>query len=148
MDFDWDPEERKDGNTAKINARFGPDEVECLLNFATPLVLTKLETVKIGREFPVTKKPYPHFETEEQELTWLNAAGTKSAEYMGEPTEEAQREFAQFLTERPDEESTRKPVTVRMKLRDLARLKGLARKLDTKYQTLMLELIAERPARE
>lgn len=44
---------------------------------------------------------------------------------------------------RPDEESSRKPVTVQMKLRDLARPKGLARKLDTKYQTLMMELIAE-----
>lgn len=62
---------------------------------------------------------------------------------MNEPTEETQRGFAQFMAERPDEESTRKPVTVRMKLRDLARLKGLARKLDTKYQALMLELIAE-----
>ena len=91
----------------------------------------------------MSTEPYPHFGTEEQEITWLNDAGSEVSKHMREPTEDEQREFRQFLLERPDEESSRKPVTVRMKLRDLARLKGLARKLDTKYQTLMMELIAE-----
>lgn len=91
----------------------------------------------------MSKKPYPHFESEKQELAWLNQVGSGVGEHMSDPTAEDQEEFKRFLAERPDEEATRKPVTVRMKLRDLARLKGLARKLDTKYQTLMMELIAE-----
>lgn len=91
----------------------------------------------------MSKKPYPHFENEEQELAWLSAIGPGVDEYMSEPTAEDQKEFARFLAERPDEEATRKPITVRMKLRDIARLKGLARKLDTKYQTLMMELVTE-----
>ncbi len=91
----------------------------------------------------MSKKPYPHFESEEQELIWLNQVGSGVGEHMSDPTAEDQEEFKRFLVERPDEEATRKPVTVRMKLRDLARLKGLARKRGTKYQTLMMELIAE-----
>lgn len=57
---------------------------------------------------------------------------------------EDQLKFTRFLAECPDDEVTCKLVTERMKMRDIARLKSLARKLDTKYQTLMLELIVER----
>lgn len=52
MDFDWDPEEQENGNTAKISERFEPEEVEYVLSLADPLVLTKRETVdaRLGPE--------------------------------------------------------------------------------------------------
>ena len=40
-------------------------------------------------------------------------------------------------------EEGRKQITLRMRLRDVARAQGLARKLDVKYQTLLQELIAD-----
>lgn len=76
-----------------------------------------------------------------------------------EPTEEVpdvaqQQAYAQLdgLRERhlaaEAQESGRKPITLRMRLRDVARAQSLARHLGVKYQSLLQELMAEGLARK